>query len=134
MRILVVEDEPRLLRNLAKALREEGYAVDTAAAGDEELHKAENYDYHAGQEPLQRVPFDLAHRSLACLQLVGPLAEQRGLRIACDLQPGTVLGDADRGRQPTRARQHLHPQAARGSSLQFPVGCRASNPARTFLR
>ena len=31
MRILVVEDEPRLLRNLAKALREEGYAVDTAA-------------------------------------------------------------------------------------------------------
>src|ERR1044071_4901088 len=35
MRILVVEDEPRLLRNLAKALREEGYAVDTADAGDE---------------------------------------------------------------------------------------------------
>ena len=30
MRILVVEDEPRLLRNLAKALREENYAVDTA--------------------------------------------------------------------------------------------------------
>ena len=32
MRILVIEDEPRLLRNLAKALREEGYAVDTAEA------------------------------------------------------------------------------------------------------
>src|SRR5438874_1234211 len=31
MRILVVEDEPRLLRNLAKALREEGYAMDTRA-------------------------------------------------------------------------------------------------------
>jgi len=31
MRILVVEDEPRLLRNLTKALREEGYAVDAAA-------------------------------------------------------------------------------------------------------
>ncbi len=47
MRILVVEDEPRLLRNLAKALREEGYAVDTAAAGDEGLYKAGSYDYDA---------------------------------------------------------------------------------------
>ena len=30
MRLLIIEDEPRLLRALAKALREEGYAVDTA--------------------------------------------------------------------------------------------------------
>ena len=46
MRILVIEDEPRLLRNLVKALREEGYAVDTAEAGDDGLYKAEvcNYD------------------------------------------------------------------------------------------
>lgn len=47
MRILVVEDEPRLLRSLAKALREEGYAVDTAEAGDAGLDKAENVDYNA---------------------------------------------------------------------------------------
>ncbi|MBE0544282.1 MAG: response regulator transcription factor [Verrucomicrobia bacterium] len=47
MRILVVEDEPRLLRNLAKALREEGYAVDTAEAGDDGLFKAGTYDYDA---------------------------------------------------------------------------------------
>ncbi len=47
MRILVVEDEPRLLRNLSKALREEGYAVDTAEAGDDGLYKAENSDYDA---------------------------------------------------------------------------------------
>src|SRR5437867_4224319 len=47
MRILVVEDEPRLLRNLAKALREEGYAVDTADAGDDGLFKAETYNYDA---------------------------------------------------------------------------------------
>src|SRR5438477_827148 len=47
MRILVVEDEPRLLRNLAKALREEGYAVDTAEAGDDGLYKAENDSYDA---------------------------------------------------------------------------------------
>ena len=47
MRILVVEDEPRLLHNLAKALREESYAVDTAAKGDDGLFKAETYDYDA---------------------------------------------------------------------------------------
>jgi len=47
MRILIVEDEPRLLRNLAKALREAGYAVDIAEAGDEGLFKAETYDYDA---------------------------------------------------------------------------------------
>src|SRR6266850_7988320 len=47
MRILVVEDEPRLLHNLAKALREAGYAVDTAAAGDDGLYKAESYSYDA---------------------------------------------------------------------------------------
>jgi two-component system OmpR family response regulator len=47
MRILVVEDEPRLLANLAKALREEGYAVDTADNGDDGLFKAETCDYDA---------------------------------------------------------------------------------------
>ena len=45
MRILVVEDEPRLLRNLAKSLREEDYAVDTAETGDDGLYKAETYNY-----------------------------------------------------------------------------------------
>ena len=47
MRILVVEDEPRLLHNLAKALREEGYAVDTADNGEDGLFKAETYNYDA---------------------------------------------------------------------------------------
>lgn len=47
MRILIVEDEPDLLRSLAQALREEGYAVDTAADGEDGLFKAEGYDYDA---------------------------------------------------------------------------------------
>ena len=42
MRILVIEDEPDLLASLAKALREEGYAVDTAADGEDGLYKAES--------------------------------------------------------------------------------------------
>ena len=45
MRILVIEDEADLLASLAKALREEGYAVDTAADGEEGLFKAENTPY-----------------------------------------------------------------------------------------
>jgi len=47
MRLLVVEDEVDLLTGLAKALREEGYAVDTAADGEEGLYKAETWDYDA---------------------------------------------------------------------------------------
>ena len=47
MRLLVIEDEVRLLRNLAKALREEGYAVDTSADGEEGLYKAQNNAYDA---------------------------------------------------------------------------------------
>ncbi|HEX3628485.1 MAG TPA: response regulator transcription factor [Verrucomicrobiae bacterium] len=47
MRILIVEDEPDLLASLTQALREEGYAVDTANDGEDGLYKAENYDYDA---------------------------------------------------------------------------------------
>lgn len=47
VRILVVEDEPDLADVLQKALREAGYAVDTAADGDDGLFKAESWDYDA---------------------------------------------------------------------------------------
>jgi two-component system OmpR family response regulator len=47
MRILVVEDETDLLASLAKALREEGYAVDTAKDGEDGLYKAESWNYDA---------------------------------------------------------------------------------------
>ncbi len=47
MRLLIVEDEADLLRRLAKILRGEGYAVDTAAEGEEGLHKAQEHDYDA---------------------------------------------------------------------------------------
>src|SRR5437660_11115795 len=47
MRVLVVEDEPDLLSVIAQALREEGYAVDTAADGKEGLFKATGDQYDA---------------------------------------------------------------------------------------
>jgi two-component system OmpR family response regulator len=47
MRILIVEDEPDLLRGLMRSLREEGYAVDTAADGEDGLSKARDVNYDA---------------------------------------------------------------------------------------
>jgi two-component system OmpR family response regulator len=47
MRILIVEDEPDLLRGLARALRDEGYAVDTAEDGEDGLFKAQSVNYDA---------------------------------------------------------------------------------------
>lgn len=47
MRILVVEDEPELLDGLARALREDGYAVDEAADGEEGAFKATSWEYDA---------------------------------------------------------------------------------------
>lgn len=45
MRILLVEDEEDAARMLAKGLREQAYAVDTALTGPEGLEKAELNDY-----------------------------------------------------------------------------------------
>lgn len=47
MRLLIIEDEADMLRRLAKTLRAEGYAVDTAADGEEGLYKAQERDYDA---------------------------------------------------------------------------------------
>jgi len=47
MRILIVEDEPDLLKGLTKALREDGYAVDAAPDGEEGLFKAIETAYDA---------------------------------------------------------------------------------------
>ena len=47
MRLLIVEDEEDLRRSLEKAMREEGFAVDSAAEGRDGLYKAESCDYDA---------------------------------------------------------------------------------------
>jgi DNA-binding response OmpR family regulator len=45
MRILVVEDEPRMANVIAKGLRENSYAVDIAEDGDAALYQASINDY-----------------------------------------------------------------------------------------
>jgi heavy metal sensor kinase len=50
----------------------------------------------AGQEPIERTPFDLAERVHACVELLRPLADQRGIDIECSLTSAPVQGDAGR--------------------------------------
>lgn len=47
MRVLLIEDEEDLLRGLARSLRGEGYAVDTASNGEVGLQKAQDTPYDA---------------------------------------------------------------------------------------
>lgn len=47
MRILVVEDHPRLRESVARALRNDQFAVDVAEDGEEGLYKAQDYEYDA---------------------------------------------------------------------------------------
>ena len=47
MRVLVVEDEPKMARIIRRGLEEEGYAVDTAAGGIDALHLGSENDYDA---------------------------------------------------------------------------------------
>lgn len=47
MKLLLVEDEPDLLAGLVRALRKQGYSVDTAADGEEGIYKARSADYDA---------------------------------------------------------------------------------------
>ena len=45
MRVLVVDDEPKVVDVLRRALEREGYAVDTASGGQEALWAAAEHDY-----------------------------------------------------------------------------------------
>src|SRR3954464_4299672 len=45
MRILLVEDEPRMANVIAKGLREQSYAVDIAGDGEAALYQAAINDY-----------------------------------------------------------------------------------------
>jgi two-component system OmpR family response regulator len=89
MRLLVVEDEADLLTSLAKALREEGYAVDTAADGEDGLYKAQSLDYDA-------VVLDVMLPRLDGWQLLDRLRESKKTPVlmltARDAPPDRVRG------------------------------------------
>jgi signal transduction histidine kinase len=50
----------------------------------------------AGQEQMKRLKFDLSQTAWDCVELVRPLAAQRGVKIHCDLPAVDGYGDAER--------------------------------------
>lgn len=89
MRLLVVEDEPDLRRLLEQGLREEGYAVDSAADGAEGWYKASTWDYDA-------IVLDLMLPKLGGLELLRELRKTKATPVliltARDSLPDRVRG------------------------------------------
>ena len=52
--------------------------------------------YDAGQEMIEHKTFDLAQATRVCIDMLQPLAEERGIKIHCDLAPTELSGDSDR--------------------------------------
>ena len=50
----------------------------------------------AGQEPMKRERFDLFRVARECIEMVRPLAAERGIQIHCEITPLECLGDAGR--------------------------------------
>jgi signal transduction histidine kinase len=50
----------------------------------------------AGQEELQRSPFDLATVTAECVQLLRPLAAERNIQLVCEITPARCVGDPQR--------------------------------------
>ena len=50
----------------------------------------------AGQEPLKRLPFDLSITIAECIELVRPLAYERGIRMIVEASPLEITGDAEK--------------------------------------
>ncbi len=89
MRLLVVEDELDLLRVLEQTFQEEGYAVDTAADGQDGLFKAVHRDYDA-------VVLDLMLPKLNGVELLRRLRQKKNTPVliltARDALPDRVQG------------------------------------------
>lgn len=51
--------------------------------------------FDAGQNPLARAPLDLAEATRACVALIHPLANPRGIRLVLNLAPAAARGDAE---------------------------------------
>lgn len=50
----------------------------------------------AGQETMKRLPLDLSKMIAECVELVRPLADERGIRMNMDLSPIEITGDAEK--------------------------------------
>ena len=114
-RILIVEDEPALLRALRINLRARGYEVLTAAAGRPALDEAT-------QRPPDAVILDLGLPDLDGIDLIRELRTWSRRRSSC------CPGGPDRGqdRRPGRGRGRLRDQALLHGGTAGPAARRAA--------
>jgi two-component system OmpR family response regulator len=89
VRALVVEDDADLRRLLEQALREEGYAVDTAEDGPTGLYKAQEWEYDA-------VVLDLMLPGLSGWQVLAELRKTKAVPVLI-LTSRDALADRVRG-------------------------------------
>ena len=97
MRILLIEDEPELLHDLARGLALKGYAVDEAADGAEGLQRALDEDYDLVVLDLNLPGMD-GLRVLSALRAVKPQAKALILSANHHLETklsGFALGASD---------------------------------------
>src|SRR5260370_41112133 len=50
----------------------------------------------AGQEQMKRLPFNLSQVAKDCVELLRPLAQERGVKFSMNLQPVQCMGDPER--------------------------------------
>ena len=90
MRLLIVEDDPRLAAVLARGLRENGYAVDRAADGGTALEHLHNNEYDA-------VVLDLMIPGIDGMEVCRRLRAERGAVPVLMLTARDSLDDRVRG-------------------------------------
>ena len=103
MRILLIEDEPELLHDLARGLALKGYAVDEAADGAEGLQRALDEDYDLVVLDLNLPGMD-GLRVLSELRAVKPQA--KALILSANNQLETKISGFAIGTRGTHPRAH----------------------------
>jgi signal transduction histidine kinase len=52
--------------------------------------------FDAGQEQMKRLKFDLSQTARNCVELIRPMADERSIKIHCELSPLECVGDSER--------------------------------------
>jgi two-component system OmpR family sensor kinase len=97
--VIITEAQTTLARDRsAPEYRETVQACLDAAQQMRRLTKSmlELARFDAGQEAIERQPFDLGEQARTCIDLIRPLAQPKGITIHADLHSIAVTGDADR--------------------------------------
>ena len=115
-RVLVVDDEPPILRALGTNLRARGYTVDLAATGEEALALAARHRPDA-------VILDLGLPGMSGIEVIEGL---RGWTTRADHHPVGPGRRARQGGRPRRRRRRLRHQAVRHGRAARPAAGRAA--------